>query len=58
MCERCGGEFACEIGLKGCWCTDVALSEATRKNMRDQYKDCLCRACLEALDAETARNAQ
>jgi hypothetical protein len=55
-CERCGGEFACEIGLTGCWCTGVELSEATRKNMRRQYKDCLCGNCLEALEAETSRD--
>jgi hypothetical protein len=57
-CERCGSEFGCEIGLKGCWCTSVELSEATRKNMGGQYKDCLCRNCLEALEGETAETAQ
>jgi len=57
-CERCGGEFACEIGLAGCWCTSVKLSEETLENMRGQYKECLCRRCLETLESDTAHNGR
>lgn len=47
-CEACGAEFTCGGGF-GCWCTQVPLDEATRTAIREKYKDCLCRACLERL---------
>lgn len=45
-CESCGAEFECRIGLKGCWCTEIELTEETRKELSENYKDCLCRTCL------------
>jgi hypothetical protein len=46
-CEACGQPFVCGASLKGCWCFDIKLDAATRKELRAQYTDCLCRACLE-----------
>lgn len=47
-CPACGESFACELSLaKGCWCTEVKLSEETRQQLRERYSGCLCRACLE-----------
>ncbi|MGH9962316.1 MAG: cysteine-rich CWC family protein, partial [Pyrinomonadaceae bacterium] len=46
-CPECGEPFACEIGLKGCWCGQVKVRETTLKELRAKYKSCLCRACLE-----------
>jgi cysteine-rich CWC protein len=51
-CPACGEPFACEIGLKGCWCSEVKLSASTLETLRDKYKGCLCRSCLEK--AETS----
>ena len=47
-CEACGTDFQCEIGLAGCWCTEVELTDSARLQMAENYKDCLCRNCLEA----------
>lgn len=46
-CEACGEKFVCGATLKGCWCKEVKLSEATRAELKARYKGCLCRACLE-----------
>ena len=47
-CSKCGETFGCG-GLLGCWCRDVKLDEATLKQLRDGYADCLCPTCLKAL---------
>lgn len=47
QCPACGEAFACEIGLQGCWCSEVKVSDSTLKALRDKYKGCLCRSCLE-----------
>ncbi len=46
-CEACGKEFSCGASLKGCWCSEVTLSDETRANLKATYHDCLCRECLE-----------
>jgi hypothetical protein len=46
-CEACGKDFVCAVSLKGCWCAEIELSDDTRREMRSQFKDCLCRECLE-----------
>jgi len=51
-CERCGGDFACEIALAGCWCTEVKVSDEAREYLRSKYESCLCRSCLGAIEVE------
>jgi hypothetical protein len=46
-CEACGKEFSCGASLRGCWCSEIELSEETRAELKSQYSDCLCRECLE-----------
>ncbi len=48
VCPACGESFACELSLaKGCWCTEVTVSEETRAELSKRYDGCLCRNCLE-----------
>lgn len=47
ICESCGGEFVCGATLKGCWCTEIKLSEETRRKLKENFRTCLCRNCLE-----------
>jgi len=47
-CSKCGLSFDCG-GLFGCWCRDVKLDAATLAELRGQFADCLCPACLTAL---------
>jgi len=51
VCEACGNEFSCGASLKGCWCSEIEVSEATRAELRSLYRDCLCRECLERISA-------
>ena len=48
-CSKCGAAFDCG-GLFGCWCRDVKLDEASLKDLRANYADCLCPECLKALE--------
>lgn len=47
-CEACGQPFTCGATLAGCWCTEIALSDDVRADLRRRYRTCLCRPCLEA----------
>jgi hypothetical protein len=47
LCEACGHQFICGATIRGCWCTEIKLSETARVQLRERYKECLCRACLE-----------
>jgi hypothetical protein len=47
-CEACGQPFTCGATLAGCWCTEVALTDDVRADLRQRYRKCLCRPCLEA----------
>jgi hypothetical protein len=46
-CPACGQRFACGASLRGCWCSEVKLSDAARAELKQLYSGCLCRACLE-----------
>ncbi|HST51241.1 MAG TPA: cysteine-rich CWC family protein [Pyrinomonadaceae bacterium] len=50
-CESCGGEFTCGATLAGCWCSEIKLSDETRAVLRERFKSCLCRECLERFAA-------
>jgi hypothetical protein len=52
VCEACGSEFICGVSLKGCWCSEIKLSDETRSKLRSQYSDCLCRQCLESVSVD------
>jgi hypothetical protein len=54
VCESCGSEFSCGASLKGCWCSEINLSDETRTELRGLYRDCLCRDCLEKVSAKEA----
>jgi hypothetical protein len=49
VCEACGNEFSCGASLRGCWCSEINLSDETRVALKGQYRDCLCRECLTSM---------
>jgi hypothetical protein len=49
VCESCGNEFICGATFRGCWCTEVKLTDEVRQDLRSRFKKCLCRDCLEGL---------
>ena len=48
-CAACGQPFHCGASLRGCWCTEVQLTNAQRAALRETHdaNRCLCRPCLE-----------
>lgn len=54
-CPRCGTGFECKTGtILQCQCYGIVLTEAAQQFVEQQYRDCLCRTCLEALNNSTA----
>ena len=49
VCEACGAPFTCGAKLSGCWCSEIKLSDETRAELKNRYRRCLCRQCLEQL---------
>jgi hypothetical protein len=52
VCESCGSPFQCGASLRGCWCSEIQLTDETRAQLKGQYRECLCRECLEKLAAQ------
>ena len=57
-CEACGEKFVCGATLAGCWCKKVKLSEAARDALKQKYKGCVCRTCLEKFAESEAGSAR
>lgn len=51
-CEACGAQFVCGATLTECWCSEVKISDAARAELKQKYKGCVCRSCLEKFAAE------
>ena len=47
VCEACGGSFDCFTPRGPCWCEDVKRSSERLAELRAQYRECLCPACLK-----------
>jgi hypothetical protein len=57
-CERCGASFGCEAGSGNeCWCSELVLTDAQRAALAEEFRSCLCPACLAALAAGRVRPA-
>jgi hypothetical protein len=50
-CESCGAEFTCSAGQETCWCFDVKVAPENLDALKENYQRCLCKECLEKLDA-------
>ncbi len=49
-CERCGIEFECKpLQITECQCSNIQLSEKSQRFIQTNYKDCLCKNCLEEI---------
>ena len=54
VCESCGKNFTCGASLSGCWCSEIKLTDEARAELKAQYRDCLCRECLERIGTHAA----
>jgi hypothetical protein len=48
VCEKCGAKFDCYSLGGPCWCEEIKLKLESLANLRAQFNDCLCPACLKA----------
>lgn len=52
-CARCRRSFECKVGnIAECQCSTVTLTHEERVYIESTYQDCLCVACLQALQFE------
>jgi hypothetical protein len=51
-CPRCSKAFDCGIDTGACWCADVDVQPSVRTALSQYYDGCLCRECLEAIEAD------
>jgi hypothetical protein len=52
-CPRCGASFECKVGnVVLCQCASVELSPEEQAWIQARYDDCLCAACMKALQQE------
>jgi hypothetical protein len=61
-CAACGASFLCyarcaPAGEAPCWCSQISLREETLARLREQYRDCLCEACLRKAAASQTNSA-
>ena len=57
-CEACGEDFNCGATLTGCWCSELKLTDDARAELRGSYSGCLCRKCLEKVEADSGQNRE
>ena len=51
ICPCCAREFVCKVNrIHQCDCMNVRLSPETVEHIRQFYDNCLCVACLQALE--------
>ncbi|MEK6336998.1 MAG: cysteine-rich CWC family protein [Acidobacteriota bacterium] len=53
-CEACGNEFSCGVSLRGCWCSEIKLNDQALAEMKERYRGCLCKPCLEKMSEPPA----
>lgn len=51
-CESCGAEFSCGAAAEKCWCFVVDLSAEILEDLRENFKNCLCKDCLEKVEKD------
>jgi hypothetical protein len=57
QCSKCGKSFGCTSPTPGCWCEQYVLTGEALQQLRSEYADCLCPACLAQYgDAKPATN--
>jgi len=55
ICPRCKKAFTCHAeNISACACSQVQVSNETRSFLAKTFYDCLCTACLQALDKQVA----
>ena len=48
VCESCGKKFDCGVNSEKCWCFEIDLSQEILTELQKNFKNCLCKDCLQA----------
>ena len=55
VCKRCGSHFECKVGdVSNCQCSNVLLSDVTRKYLDNTFYGCLCANCLTEIEIKVS----
>ncbi len=46
-CSKCNVFFECTSEHAGCWCENIFINLDVLNELKKQYDNCLCPACLE-----------
>ena len=53
ICPRCNASFECKVGhITQCQCYGIKFTNAERDHIAAGFTDCLCFACMKALQTE------
>lgn len=45
-CSKCSSLFECSCETYGCWCENMFVDIKTLAEIKNQFDNCLCPACL------------
>jgi len=45
-CSKCDLPFTCGNEKPGCWCESLSLGAAALEELKTEFENCLCPACL------------
>ncbi len=54
-CSKCNSVFECGHEKPGCWCENLFLDLNTLKELKDNYDNCLCPACLKSFSERAVK---
>ncbi|QZE15595.1 cysteine-rich CWC family protein [Halosquirtibacter laminarini] len=58
-CPRCHETFeCCHDKIESCWCSKVKIDKVTYHYISNNFNDCLCKKCTEALQSSNNQNIQ
>lgn len=46
QCSKCGKEFGCGNEKPGCWCENYEIPLQVLQQLKNEFANCLCEACL------------
>ena len=56
-CSKCGKAFECCNEASGCWCENLHVESKMLEQLKNEFDNCLCQACLLAYAAEPKTGA-
>lgn len=55
-CSKCNVTFQCGCDKQGCWCEGLMVEKNTLEQLKVEFDNCLCPACLEQYSVKDSKN--